>query len=332
MLSAVRIPLMALAACALALWSPARADEKAERQSDALAVQNMLGQRDFKGLEAMAATERDTMRLGASGIWRLQHFYSYVNGYFGAIQKQGDCQAPVAIGSRWLEAYPHSPTAIIAKAQALSAAAFCFRGTAYANQVTAEGWRKFFDYESQARELLTTRRAEADRDPQWFAQMEARALSSSTDPKDFMALVEEGTKRFPLYNGLYDEGVIFFAPRWSGSKEATESFIRWAAERTKGVLGDDLYARLYWYQADMLHLRNLRQETDIDWERMKRSMEGLAEHYPDTWNLQNLARLACQSGDIAEGVKLLNRIQPKVDVAGWEGVAKDGICDRDLLA
>ncbi len=326
----LKVALMLLTA-ALGFCSPASADEKAERRADTLQVQNLLARRDFPALEQLAQQERERKILGASGIWRLQHFYGSVDAYFIAIQRQQGCQAPLPFARIWLNFYPHSPTAIIVIAKAMDDTAFCYRGGGYASEVGPEAWAKFNLYEHQASDLLTERSKDAQVDPEWYAEMEVVATALNADTRTFLTIFKEGTAKFPLYYQIYDQGMIYFAPRWHGSKEDAERFAKMAAEQTRGLIGDDMYARLYWYQSDKLSIRDLHTETAVDWDRMKASMHNLVEHHPDPWNLENLARIACQSGDVALGAEFIKRIQPAVDSGSWERVARDGICDRDVL-
>jgi hypothetical protein len=253
---------------ALCVSGPVFADEKAERQADAIQVQNLLARRDFAELEKLAEGERDRQLLGSTGIWRLQHFYSYVRTHIRATQHDRGCQAPLPITQFWFSAYPHSPTAIIVNSIAMEETAICFRGEGYANTVSPEAWARFNEQEQAASNFLIAHAQDAKADPQWYAEMEAAAKWENADADAFMNLFQEGTSRFPLYYGIYDKGMIYFAPRWHGSKEDAEKFTKLAAEKTKILIGDDIYARLYWYQSDALYLKNLHNDTAIDWDRI----------------------------------------------------------------
>jgi hypothetical protein len=312
----------------LLIASSARADEEADRSANAWKVDVYLARRDFRDLERMASEFRTKADRGPSGIPHLQHVYTEILNYLTVVSKLKGCGAPLAVIGPWLDSSPHSPTAIIADAEAIDVTAWCIRGTNYASDVPAGAMQGFEAYEREAITLLEKHKADAATDAQWYALMISLNRSIATDIKDIFKILEEGSSKFPGYNAIYNQFMIAVAPRWGGSDLSTEQFARWVADKTSADSGSDMYARLYWYASDLLHLGDLHKDTAIDWPMMVKAMNGVAKRYPDRWNLEAMARLSCQSGDIAEGVALLNQEQPPVDVAAWESLAKDGVCNN----
>ena len=228
-----------------------------------------------------------------------------------------------------MKSNPHTSFAIIVHAEAMRVSAWCIRGGAYASDVPSQPMQQFSQYEQDAAALLDAGKNDADSDPEWYADRE-RIASEMGDGATLMKISKEGITKYPLYYRTYENMMIALAPRWGGSNASTESFAKWAMTNTQDQIGSELYARLYWNVSNALGLKDLRKETTIDWDVMVKSMESLAKKYPDPWNLESLAGLSCRSGDVPEAVKLLRMEVPAVDVASWESIAKDGICERVL--
>jgi hypothetical protein len=146
-----------------------------------------------------------------------------------------------------------------------------------------------------------------------------------------MELLEEGSTRFPLYYGLYDQGMMYFAERWHGSSDQTEVFARWATARTDKLIGSDLYARLYWYASDIFGIHDLLKETNINWDLMKKSMESISQRYPDPWNNRKFAQLSCGAGDLDEANMFLEQNTPHLAALPWEQAMAQGHCEVATL-
>jgi hypothetical protein len=315
----------ALFATALAVGG-CHTDEMAFRTADLRRINAMLATKDFNGLDALAEDLRTNHAKTPLGKNRLDEFYVDVQDYYKDMGRP-DCDAPVMYAAQWLAADYGKPAAVIQNAIALDVSAWCIRGNDTAGATGGERMAIFNDRENEVASFLQTHAQVGAVDPQWFVEMESIATTQSWSSDQFMDLVNRGAQVDPHYYRIYYVGMMYFSPPWGGSDAAVERYAQVISARTNGISRSDMYARLYSFEADELHLKNIRSETDVDWNTMRPSMEHLAENYPNPDNWIDLAAISCRAGDTDEMTALLRRINPATQPAP---VVVD--CDRALAA
>ncbi len=134
----------------------------------------------------------------------------------------------------------------------------------------------------------------------------------------FLATYEEAARRHPYYLPIHFAASAYHAPRWYGSTEASRSFIERATERTAPRWGDTLYARLNW----STWTRDMFEDGQADWARMKAGFERIVKDHPDPWNVNNFARFACHAGDLQTAARLATLIGDKPMAAAWYNDAR----------
>ena len=120
----------------------------------------------------------------------------------------------------------------------------------------------------------------------------------------------------------------YLLPKWHGSALEIERFALNAAEQTRDIEGDGMYARIYWYAAQGDYKDLLFMTSFARWDQMRSGFEDVISRYPDQWNIQNFAHFACQAGDGKTLGKLLDRIARPVIAQAWAGSSSFADCER----
>jgi hypothetical protein len=268
---------------------------------------------DFARLEAMAR-EFDATARTPSGLWKRAFLYA---GLAQATEDAGsrDDAAWAGIARQidgWQREFPQSTTARLARAQAAMSRAWAFRGTCYASCVDPADWEPFHAHVEQARELLEHDKAVAAVDPFWYLLM-ADVATTQDWPEDRYAAFE--AEALDKAAGYYDAAFSLarpYQPKWGGSAEAVDAYAQRLVEHTRAQEGEGMYARLYWSLVGRESFANYT----IDWARMHRAMDDVLARYPDPWNHNHFAAIACR----AERPEIYRELLPRIDTvvdAAW---------------
>jgi hypothetical protein len=298
-----------------------------KRTGDEERTLGLVAKGDYPGLDDVATDLRTKNTVDPDGLPSLQYFHDDLAYGWGKGDPKKDCAVPFeAVAARWLKAKPASPTAIVVHGELIIHRAWCVRGHDFADKVAPQAWAPFLQRVEEARAYLEANKSVGSADPEWFADMEDIAQLQDWDEARFMALVDEGTHRYPLYYRLYDVGMEYFSPRWHGDNEKMDAYARAEMNKTAPLVGTDLYARLYRGIFELYQLEDMKADTAVDWDLMKTSMEGLVRRYPDEWNADAMARMACYADDQPEKMKLVRIVHPTLEYYGNSGETLKQIC------
>jgi hypothetical protein len=305
----------------------ASCDELAERSAIGSKVVQLLKDEDFDGLERMATSFRRTGARTSSGLWKLTLYYAGVSKAFETYDiDAAHWTAVEKVTNAWVGRYPKSPTAHLAHADMLLQHAWAYRGPWRAKEVRAEDWQPFRNYVDQARQYLETYKAIGSSDPRWYELMASIANLQSWSDVDFTNLMNEGLNRYPTFYQLYFAAINYYTPKWGGSAEAIEAFAKDAMKRTRSTEGAGLYARIYWYASQAQYGERLFTESLVDWPVMKTGIDDLLKKYPDSWNTNNFAKIACLARDKPKTAELLRQIKGPPLTAAWGNAANFERC------
>src|SRR5215211_2271747 len=135
--------------------------------------------RDFDLLERAAIEARESKEKTVAGVWKLERIYDGLEEPSGAASEH-EWQRHLALLQQWSNKKPDSRTAKIALALGHFKFGWKARGHDYADKVTDENRDLFYKRIEQARNTLTSMRAE-DVDPKWYSLMLQIALSENWD-------------------------------------------------------------------------------------------------------------------------------------------------------
>jgi hypothetical protein len=233
----------------------------------------------------------------------------------------------------WRQQFPDSAYRPIIESMVMHDSAWRARGTGFSSTVTPEGWRLFHERSKSAWQILMDRRETSSPIPSWYSRAILTGMDAGIDPDEIRELFDEGIARHPGYLPIYFSYMRDLTPRWGGSFQAADQFIREQVSASTNVDGEVLYARLYWIvdQADGQD-SSLFEDSLMSWPRMRRGFEEMMKQYPDSdWNRANFASYACRANDAtAWGL-----LRSEVDEASFRNAAPEGIslddCDAQFL-
>lgn len=292
-------------------------------------AQGAYGAGQFAKLDALLETLSQPDQLADDGMPRLQGVY---DGLWDFLSTWKDWQAELDKIAQWRKEFPDSYGPDLVEAIIWRAWAWHTRGDGYAATVTPEGWKLFTAKISRANEVLEHSQQRASRSPLWYLLRLGIARDAGCDHKQYRALFEEATQRFPWYVPLYLWAANYLSPKWGGSYEAVDALAR----RTTTIpLGADysLYARVWLHVTRDEPLEfELFENSPATWPRMKAGLDGLMSRYPKSdWNLNTYAYLACVANDGPTYGLLRARIGQKLIPSAWASNHSSEVCDERLL-
>jgi hypothetical protein len=222
------------------------------------------------------------------------------------------------LGHDWIEKAP-------------SPAPYIFLANAYMNY----GWQrsenshdaKKADFLAQtriARKLLEDNKQVASADPHWYAVMARVAAAQQWSEKDIQPLYAEAIQARPNYYETYFQFMDALVPYWKDSALGAIAFAHKAAEATRAQGTTEIYMRIVWHAMIANYAPYM---LPINLPEMHASIEDLVAQYPTRWNLNNMAHIACRSGDKPLTKSLIDKMgdgtelgrTASVDISAWEG-------------
>ncbi|HVE54924.1 MAG TPA: hypothetical protein VNB23_16190, partial [Ramlibacter sp.] len=299
------------------LGGQARAAEVQFRAAVAAETAAAFARDDFKAIEtryaaALASGERSPAGAFTAGLIRSGVFDDPQGE--SAVPGRDDHWLPIERKlDQWAAQFPHSSLVAVLQSAAYIGHGWSWRGGGYARSVTPEGFKKVEEYTQRAYAALQARQKIGRKDPYWYVQMLHVARIQGWRGDRYGQLVQEATSAFPLNQDIYFAIGTSLQPRWGGSLQAIASFAAWAVEQTRQAEGEALYARIYWSVREPEALGG----PDVDWGRIRAGFDEVVKRYPDSWNLNNYARMACEARDFATAKRVLLRIGEDVEPSAW---------------
>lgn len=319
----LRLFAMVLACCAMF----AHAGEIQDREAIAAEYNAAFDRGDFAAIEARYARAVTGKERLASGVFVSGRI---VRAMLRERPVDADWKPTEDKARTWTAKHPKSVAAAIALSQVYLAHGWAYRGGGYANSVSKEDFARFKGYVNRAQEALLARADTGKADPNWHWKMlEVARLQGWPDAKYF-AFAEAALEAFPNDYDIYFELSTRLVPQWGGSLEQLAAFAEHSAERTKATDGRAMYARIYWSAYGMLGAERLKRG-ELDWPKIRAGFDDVVKRYPDPWNLNFFARMACDAGDKATARRVLARIGDTIEPAAWDNRAAYSRC-KNLAA
>ncbi|UUZ71897.1 hypothetical protein LP415_24785 [Polaromonas sp. P1(28)-8] len=135
-----------------------------------------------------------------------------------------------------------------------------------------ESWELFAIRLQQAeKKLLEAPKALKD-NPLWHFLLLEIALNSNKVENSPQIVFENAVKRWPRGFAFYELLLTRMTPRWGGSWDLIDTFVKNSSQRLRASEGDSMYARLYL----VLPAQDLALGiTKMNWSRMKVSFADL---------------------------------------------------------
>lgn len=284
---------------------------------------------DYAALDQMFTRLANPAERFTDGRWRLVAIPLAFAHHF-EVHKNWD-QALWQIGE-WRARNPQSVAVDIAEAIVLKRAAWSARGGTYGGSVTPEGWKLFNERLKRAEAALLRSKERSSGNPLWYDQYLEIALGLGWDQPQFRRLYDEAVAHFPDYHSYYFTMLYYLSPRWYGSVEAVDAYVREATQQTQAGQGKIMYARLYWaFAGSEGEDFALFDETGANWADMKSGFEQMMKASPQSkWNLNNFASFACRAHDGDTYRKLRKQIGDRPYGDAWPSNFSIEICDERL--
>ena len=254
-----------------------------------------------------AASELEDFRLGLGRVPRSAADHS--EPYLRELE---------ALTLQWATEHPKSALAHILHAEVLVQHAWSYRGGGYAKDVPPQAWADFRKYLQRAVEYLQAHADVALTDSSAHALLLRIGTGLEWDNDTLKTIQQEGLKRNPDDVMLYFGMLTPLLPKWGGTPEALDRYIRAATKQTQADYGMGMYARLYGAAADEDFGHALFENSLVDWPTMKKGYEDMQARFPNSPGRRNhFAHMACLARDRPTLVALLAELGTKIDASQW---------------
>lgn len=262
---------------------------------------------------------RERRERSPSGIWKLVIPY---DGFEGTLAGEGErplssLKWNLEKIDKWIAAYPKSPVPRLLRAMAI--AHYGIKGLRDPMTVAsfpggADGLRAKIE---EGRQYLVANKEIASVDPHYYVLM-IQIMRAQRAPFDtILEVMAEGAEKEPAYSNLYFE-VARAAGRLSRQPfRDIETLANTAVEKSRGTIGDELYARIYWVTLNEVVGLDRIDRLQWDWGKMRGSMETVLKRYPDQWNVQNFALFSCMAQDKETTKSLVARVEGAPMLMVW---------------
>ena len=271
----------------------------------------MRGQIDY--LERMAKRLRHHQSRYDDGGWQLYYFYDGIIHGNAAFSMHERPDFRVAL-EKWAAQYPDSCTPRIALATVHLEYGWEARGTGWAREVTAEGWKALGEHLDEAEKWCAEAESKEEKDPQLYATWIDIAKGQSASKAHIRALLDKGMAVDPAYYGLYSSACQTLWPRWGGSRGQITDFFTMVHERTREKMGEKMYA----FVVDSQFCPGAVYGDSADWNLVKPGFDQVLEEFPrSVYYLNRYCLLACVFGDKEKARELFGRIGDNPNYGAW---------------
>jgi hypothetical protein len=279
----------------------------------------LLKQRNYQGLDDMAARLRRDNITFPNGDWTISFFYAGVTE-LAEESADAEWQERMQALRDWFETDTDSITARVAFACGLFNYAWQARGHGWARDVGEDGWRQFGERMTEARRILIAAERLNPDCPMYYSTRLRIAFVDGSSPAERDGLFDQCIRAFPTYPKFYLVKANFLLPRWFGAPGEWEAFAATSANRVGEEGGDMLYAQIVWSMHEKRIFGNIFQESAIEWPRVQRGFEALYRRHPDSVSvLSEYCYLAGFSEDGRSLMRsLMQRLGNRVDLSVWK--------------
>lgn len=226
----------------------------------------------------------------------------------GFVLTPAQCEEFLPRYKDWYTNSPNCPYAAAAYATALGATGYTYRGTGFNNTVTQKGHAKHTEYALMGQAIFEKHFGQHHEHWYWrlcrldYSYMECPSPEFD-DLYDRYLMCEQA---LPFCPGLMDKISFLLLPRWYGSFESVDKFIRQKSDDAAPQYGDGLYARLYTHIIDCEVLDSLL----VDKNRYRKAAQDWFTHFPCDYYRMFMASTAFNSEmydcalDLLEGIEI----------------------------
>ena len=295
-------------------------NEISERAAIYARVKRLFIAEDFKALEQLAQTYRTTKGKTRSGRMKLSVFYEGIRKLAASSYHPHDFRNSIELkAGRWSVQFSNSPTPEIANAIITLAQAHKYRDSGLSPEDSPGVWERYYNLLRLARQSLLERPGVAEQDPTWYQVMFDIAAEEDWGSRQYYLLVSRALAQAPDYPEIFLSAARYYLSPGNEDKVMLERLARLVTDRTKDKEGMAMYARIYSFASHHDHQNRLFRDPRMDWGKIKQGINDVLGAYPDQWNINNFARMACIAGDRDTTRELIEKIHDGPVPQVWQG-------------
>jgi hypothetical protein len=246
--------------------------------------------------------------------------------------KYGSLEIVPALGRTvdWQQRTPNSIYPTLIQSLIFDSWAWGARGTGGADTVSPQTWVIFAQRAEMSAMGLSDIVERANTNPLWYELSLRVGLDRNQPLDDLRSIFKRGTTEAPDYWPLYRNMLRILMPRWNGSYEDVNRFIR--EESSSVMAGRDFgkYARLYWtYSSLEYDEAPLFSGSLATWSTMKEGFEQLRRRHPNSDVILNAyAKFACMAGDTESYIQVRRLLRDRLSAVAWSDKVSLKGCDE----
>ena len=302
-------------------------DGPAQRHAIGCRAQELFMTGDYKTLDALIGDYKRKLSDLPDGSSRLEGVWNGLDDLF----EYGGVTVEEAMRrtSEWRKAVRGSVEPDIAETVMFRAWAYSARGHAFASNVPPQAMQIFAARGAMAEAGLREIARAAANDPMWYALSIGVARDQSIPVDKQRAWFDQGIARFPDYAPIYRQMLTSLMPRWNGSTQDVDSFIR-SHSGKNGAIDPMQYADHYRMYGNLEgNDYSVIEKSDPDPDLLKMGMTELIERHPRSdYVLNSVARMACAGHEFAFYRSLRSKLNGHISSAAWPDKLSVESCNK----
>lgn len=289
----------------------------------------LLETRDYKALDELIESLLSQKARTSSGLWAQGFYYAGIEKYLSTARSDEDLDGMDGELADWLDFNKKSDSARLAISMSKLKRAWLYRGNKYSGDTSEESFDLFHKQVSMALKFLLENEGISQRDPEWFTQLFSVLRSQkNVDEKSYMAFVDQAVSLYPDYYPIYFSASVYFLPKWHGDAASFDNFAKYATRNLDPVNAKAVYARIYWAnvcsQCGERDVANWRDH----WDDIRDGFDEIVKDYPDQWNINNYARIACSAYDQDKTIEIMKKIDGEANPDAWDRQFSYSYCSK----
>jgi len=234
----------------------------------------------------------------------------------------------------WQRAVPKSIYPQLIQSSVFDSWAWAARGHGAASSVSAQSWALFALRAEMAAAGLSELSERASGNPLWYQLSLDVGLDQGKKPEELRAIFDRGILKQPDYWPLYRRMLRILMPRWLGSEQDIQQFIRDISVTADGQRDFEKYAKLYWSYSSLEEDRVVLFDGSLaTWSVMREGFEELEREYPHSDVILNAyAKFACMAGDGDTYNEVRPKLKDRLSSAAWSVKVSLEHCDVQFPA
>lgn len=306
----------------------ATGDGPAQRHDAGCEAQKMFLMGDYQNLDETIRTDARTLSDLPDGSSRLEGVWI---GFYDLFSYG---QIPVEEAMRrlaqWRKTVKNSAEPDLVEGEMFRIWAYSARGHGYAASVSPQAMQIFMARSFMASASLRDAAPAGAYDPTWYSLDIALDRDQGVPWQTQEDVFKLGAARFRDYLPLQRQMLTSLMPRWGGSAQALDAFIR-SASMSNGQIDPASYARFYLMYGDLEGGDfNVIESAQADSELMKQGVAALQIRHPQSdYILNAVARFACIDSDWNLYRSLSVRLPGHVSTQAWPDALSIAKCNEN---